>query len=61
LLAYVDAMTRDIEVDDAVFHCLREHYSEREVVELTVVIGAYNLHTRVLRALRIDPEPAAHD
>jgi 4-carboxymuconolactone decarboxylase len=57
LLAYVDALTRDIEVGDAVFSRLREYYSERQVVELTVLIGAYNMHTRVLTALRIDPEP----
>ncbi len=56
LLAYVDAMTRDVEVPDAVFGAVREHFGEREIVELTVLIGAYNLHTRVLRALRIDPE-----
>src|SRR5262249_52368910 len=55
-LAHVDAMTREIEVNDAAFHGVREHFSERETVELTVLIGAYNLHTRVLSALRIDPE-----
>ena len=59
LLAYVDAMTRDIEVPAAVFKELRAHYSERETVELTMLTGAYNMHTRVLRALEIDPEPAA--
>jgi AhpD family alkylhydroperoxidase len=58
VLAYVDAMTRDVEVSDAVFGALREHFSERETVELTVLVGAYNLHTRVLKALRIDPEKA---
>lgn len=57
LLAYVDAMTRDIEVPDAVFAELRKHYSERQTVELTMLIGAYNMHTRVLKALKIDPEP----
>lgn len=57
LLAYVDALTRDIEVHDEVFSRLREYYSERQMVELTVLIGAYNMHTRVLKALRIDPEP----
>jgi alkylhydroperoxidase family enzyme len=59
LLAYVDAMTRDINVPDAVFVELRAHYSERQSVELTMLIGAYNMHTRVLRALEIDPEPPA--
>ena len=56
LLAYVDAMTRDIDVPDAVFAQLRAHYSERQTVELTMLIGAYNMHTRVLKALKIDPE-----
>ena len=55
-LAYADAMTRDIAVPDPVFDSLREHFSERQIVELTVLIGIYNMHTRVFRALRIDPE-----
>ena len=58
MLSYVDAMTREIEVPDPVFDELREHFSERETVELTVLVGAYNLHTRVLMALRVDPEKA---
>ena len=56
-LAYADAMTRDIAVPDAVFDGLRAHFSERQIVELTVLIGTYNMHTRVFTALRIDPEP----
>ena len=58
LLAYVDAMTRDVAVPEAVFKELREHFSERAVVELTVLIAAYNMHTRVLKALDIQPERA---
>jgi uncharacterized peroxidase-related enzyme len=57
LLAYVDAMTQDVAVTDAVFKGLRAHFSERAVVELTVLVAAYNMHTRVLKALQIDPEP----
>lgn len=56
LLAYTDAMTRDIEVSEAVFAQVCAHYSERQTVELTMLIGAYNMHTRVLKALKIDPE-----
>ena len=56
LLAYVDVMTRDVTVPGAIFDALREHFSERESVELTVLIAAYNMHTRVLKALEIDPE-----
>jgi 4-carboxymuconolactone decarboxylase len=56
LLAYADAMTIDVEVPDAVFDRLRQYYSNQQIVELTVLIGAYNMHTRVGRALRLDPE-----
>ena len=56
-LAYADAMTRDIAVPDAVFDALRPHFSQRQIVELTVLVGTYNMQTRVLRALEIDPEP----
>jgi len=54
-LAYTDAMTRDIQVSDAVYAGLRPHFSERQIVELTMLIGTYNMHTRVLQALEIDP------
>jgi 4-carboxymuconolactone decarboxylase len=56
-LAYADAMTRDVTVPDAVFTELRRHFSERQVVELTVLVGMYNMHGRVFTALQIDPEP----
>jgi len=57
LLAYTDAMTRDIDVSDAVFAEVRKHFSERQTVELTLLIGAYNMLTRFLKALKVDPEP----
>lgn len=56
LLAYSDAMTDDIEVPEAVFTELRKHFTERQAVELTMLVGAYNMLTRVLNALKIDPE-----
>jgi len=61
LLAYVEAMTRAVAVPDDVFAGVLEHYGEQQLVELTVLVGAYNMHTRVLKALHIDPEPAAGD
>jgi len=56
VLAYADAMTRDVTVPDAVFDALRPHFTERQIVEFTVLIGIYNMHTRVFTALAIDPE-----
>lgn len=57
LLAYTDAMTENIEVTDDVFDNARQHFSERQIVELTLLIGAYNMLTRFLQALKVDPEP----
>jgi len=57
LLAYTDAMTRDIKVPEAVFAEVRKHFNERQTVELTMLIGAYNMLTRFLQALEVDPEP----
>jgi AhpD family alkylhydroperoxidase len=57
LLAYVDSMTRNIDVPDSVFVEVRKHFTERQTVELTMLIGAYNMLTRFLQALKVDPEP----
>jgi 4-carboxymuconolactone decarboxylase len=59
LLAYTDAMTEKIEVTDDVFDNARQHFSERQIVELTMLIGAYNMLTRFLKALKVDPEPSS--
>ena len=58
-LAYADTMTRDIEVPDAVFAEVARHFDPRQTVELTVLIGTYNMNARVLQALRLDLEPPA--
>lgn len=56
-LAYADAMTRDIDVPDDVFAALRPHFNDRQIVELTVLVGTYNMLTRILQALQVDLEP----
>jgi alkylhydroperoxidase family enzyme len=55
-LVYCDSMTRDVNVPDTVFQAVRVHFTERELVELTATIGAYNLVARFLEALQIDHE-----
>jgi 4-carboxymuconolactone decarboxylase len=52
-LAYTDAMTREVRVSDPVFAALRAHFDDRQVLELTVTAGAYNLVSRVLVALEL--------
>ena len=56
VLAYCDSMTREVHVPQAVFDAVRPHFSERELVELTATIAAYNLVSRFLEALQIDHE-----
>jgi AhpD family alkylhydroperoxidase len=52
-LALTDAMTREVQVDDALFEPLREHFDERALVELVATIAAYNMVSRLLEALHI--------
>src|ERR1700724_679654 len=56
-LAYADVMTRDIVVPDDVFAEVARHFDKRQIVELTVLIGTYNMNARVLQALELDLEP----
>lgn len=56
VLAYTDAMTRDIRVPDAVVSALKTFLNDRELVELTATIGGYNLVSRFLEAMQVDHE-----
>jgi alkylhydroperoxidase family enzyme len=56
VLAYAGAMTQSVQVPQAVFDAARSHLDERELVELTVLVGAYNMVARFLEALSIDLE-----
>jgi alkylhydroperoxidase family enzyme len=55
-LAYADSMTKEIHVPDAVFAGVREYFNSRELVELTTAIAGYNLVSRFLEALQVDPD-----
>ena len=54
VLAYTESMTREIHVPDAVFQAVKVHFNEREMVELTATIAAYNLVSRFLEAIQVD-------
>jgi len=55
-LAYADAMVLQTSVPDDVFAELRRHYDERAIVEISVLVGTYLMHNRVMKALKIDLE-----
>ena len=60
VLAYTDAMTRNIHVDDATFARMQGLFAPQQLVEVTATIAAYNMVSRFLEALQIrtdDPLP----
>ncbi|KAI8944811.1 AhpD-like protein [Xylaria longipes] len=53
VLKYADEMTRLVSVDDVTFGELRNLCDEREVVEVTATVAAYNCVSRFLVALDV--------
>ena len=53
VLAYTDAMTREIQVADELFAELRRHFDAQDLVELTATIAGYNLVSRFLEAMQV--------
>lgn len=56
VLDYASAMTRDIQVPDAVFAAVRAHLPDDQIVELTATVAGYNMVSRFLEALEIHEE-----
>jgi AhpD family alkylhydroperoxidase len=57
VLEYSECMTRTpVEVSDELFAQLREHFDERQIVELTMAIGLENLYSRTNWAFGIESE-----
>ena len=59
VLAYTDAMTREVHVPDTVASAVRAHFDHEQLVELTATIAAYNMVSRFLEAMQIhsDDQP----
>jgi len=53
VLLLTDTMTRDVQVPDAVFEPLREHFDARALTELVATVAGYNMVSRFLEALSI--------
>ncbi len=61
VLAYTDAMTLHVQVAQPLFDALHDWFSAREIVEITATIAAYNMVSRFLEALCIEPETPARE
>jgi alkylhydroperoxidase family enzyme len=53
VLKYTDAMTKTVTVPDEVFRELKDCFNEKEVVEITATVAAYNCVSRFLVALDV--------
>ena len=61
VLELADAMTRDIEVPDALMARIAARFDPRGVLEVVATVAAYNMVSRLLVALRIQhggPSPS---
>lgn len=56
VVRYAAQMTQRVQVEDALFAQMQEHFPTPELVELTAAIATYNMVARFLVALRITPE-----
>jgi AhpD family alkylhydroperoxidase len=57
VLEYTEAMTRTpVQVSDELFARLRDHFEERQIVELTMVVALENLYSRFNWAVGIEGE-----
>ncbi len=53
VIAYTDAMTRELRVPDALFEELKRYFDDKTLVELTATVAGYNMVSRFLIAMRI--------
>jgi len=58
VIRVTDAMTREIEVPDALYRELAARFDATEIVELIATVAAYNMVSRFLVALRIGHQGA---
>ncbi|KAJ5231673.1 4-carboxymuconolactone decarboxylase family protein [Penicillium citrinum] len=60
VLRYTDAMTKNVSVPDGVFEELKGCFGEKEVVEITATVAAYNCVSRFLVALDVGEKNGSH-
>ncbi len=53
VLELVDAMTQHIDIAEPLFEKISKHYHGKELLDLCITIGAYNMASRVLTPLQV--------
>jgi len=55
ILGYAEEMTTQIRVSQATYEEVRQFTTERQLVELSALVGAYNMSCRFMEALELRP------
>ncbi|KAJ3527214.1 hypothetical protein NM208_g10811 [Fusarium decemcellulare] len=53
VLAFTDEVTKHLRVTDAVFEELQQHFDNKQIVDLTVLVAAYNAVSRIVLPLQL--------
>lgn len=57
-IEYAEQVTKDARrVSDELFSRLKMHFDDRQIVELTTIIGLFNWFNRFVDALQVEPDP----
>jgi alkylhydroperoxidase family enzyme len=54
LVRAVDALVTTQDLDDARWDALREHYDERRIIEVCLLVGHYEMLATTITALRVE-------
>jgi AhpD family alkylhydroperoxidase len=58
ILAYTEEVTSGLRAGDETWNAVRDHFSDAEIVELTLVVGCYNMVARFILPLEIEVDAA---
>lgn len=53
LLAYTDAVSKDLKVSDELFDELKANFVEKQIIDITMLIAAYNAVSRICIPLQL--------
>jgi alkylhydroperoxidase family enzyme len=59
LLRFAEQALRETRVDASLFDAAREHFSPREIVELLITLGYYNMLARLTEVAELELDPPA--
>jgi alkylhydroperoxidase family enzyme len=57
VIRFSEAVTRDVNANDEVWQALRGYLDDRDAVELTLIVGFYNMVARFLGTMKVDVDP----